>query len=283
MRPDVVLGFPEPEYRLPPRHNARLLRFRYNPFRNRIIREQLSRFTDVRVCVSDAQRRALEANGIPPLTVVYNGVDPSALVVDEQTVHDLRARLGLHDRKVVLFGGRFTVRKGRAQMLEAFSRVVDRVPDAALLILTSSASWQNLDIDLGDPRLRNIDPEHVYFPGWMDADQLAAAYQVADVVTVPSISLEAAAMVAIEAMLAGRPVVGTCFGGLPEIVTDGVCGFIVNPLQIDSYADRLEQLLTDDALREAMGDAGRRRALEHFSLGAFVARTLSYCYERALR
>ena len=93
--------------------------------------------------MSDAQRRALEVNGIPPLTVVYNGVDPSAMVVDEPTLDSLKARLGLADRKVVLFGGRFTGRKGRAQLLEAFSRVVDRVPDAALLILTSRASWES--------------------------------------------------------------------------------------------------------------------------------------------
>ena len=99
--------------------------------------------------------------------------------------------------------------------------------------------------------------------------------------TVPSICLEAAGMVAIEAMLAGRPVVGTCFGGLPELVSDGVCGFIVNPLQINSYADRIVRLLTDDALRTAMGNAGRQRALERFSLDALVERTLS-CYERAI-
>jgi glycosyltransferase involved in cell wall biosynthesis len=281
VRPDHMPGSGVPDYRIPPFHNLGLLHFRYNPFHNRVIRAQLARYTRLRTCVSNAQRLALEANRIPPLTVVYSGVDPSALAVDDATVGALSSRLGLDDRKIVLFAGRFTERKGRGPLLEAFSRVVDRVPDAALLILTSKATWQNLDIDVDDARLRNIDPEHVYFPGWMDTDELAAAYQLADVVTVPSLCLETASMVAMEAMFAGRPVVGTCFGGVPELVTHGECGIIVNPLQVDAYADHLVRLLTDDTLREEMGVAGRQRALEHFTLDAYVERTVA-CYERAL-
>ena len=84
VRPDLAPGI-EPDYRLPPFHNARLLRFRYNPLHNWVIRRQLARFATARTCVSDAQRRALEANGIPPLRVVYNGVDPAELVASLRT------------------------------------------------------------------------------------------------------------------------------------------------------------------------------------------------------
>ena len=109
-------------------------------------------------------------------------------------------------------------------------------------------------------------------PGTVDrnGEELAAAYQLADIVTVPSIYLDAVPMINIEAMAAGKPLVSTCYGGSPEFVEDGKTGYIVNPFDTEAYAERLAQLLTDPELAQQMGAAGHQRYLDQFTLATHI-------------
>jgi phosphatidylinositol alpha-1,6-mannosyltransferase len=63
-----------------------------------------------------------------------------------------------------------------------------------------------------------------------------------------------------------KPVVATVFGGSPEVVVDGVTGYVRNPFQVESYAEALAGLLSDPDLRARMGAAGRTRLVERFLL-----------------
>jgi starch synthase len=67
-------------------------------------------------------------------------------------------------------------------------------------------------------------------------------------------------------MAAGKPVVGTCFGGTPEVVADGKTGIIVNPRSTVEFGNALITLLKNCALAKKMGEAGKVRVLESFSL-----------------
>ena len=67
-------------------------------------------------------------------------------------------------------------------------------------------------------------------------------------------------------MAAAKPVITTCYGGSPEVVVDGETGFIINPFDTNMFAERLEHLLTNPDLRQQMGQAGRKRLIEQFSL-----------------
>jgi glycosyltransferase involved in cell wall biosynthesis len=92
-----------------------------------------------------------------------------------------------------------------------------------------------------------------------------------DIFVLPSILPEPFGLVVIEAMASGKPVVATAPGGPSETVVDGETGFLVPPSDASAIAKALEELLADPAKRISMGDAGRRRAREVFSLPRYVS------------
>ncbi len=83
-------------------------------------------------------------------------------------------------------------------------------------------------------------------------------------------------------MAAGRPVVATCVGGVPQAVRDGETGLLVPPNDAEALARALERLLRDEALRRRMGRAARRVADERFDIAATVRR-YEALYVRLLR
>ncbi|HVO44483.1 MAG TPA: glycosyltransferase family 4 protein, partial [Aggregatilineales bacterium] len=261
------------QYRLPPLFNLRQMRLRYNPLRNLIIRRTLRRDTRLRTCVSEAHRQALEANGLPPFRVVYNGLDPATFDVASARVEALRERLDLVGRRVILLAGRLTREKGGAQLLAAMHRLIADFPDIVLLALSPTPP--------DFPGYDDLKRDHVRGGGWLEGEDLAAAYHAADIVTMPSIILDCFGMINLEGMAAGKPLISTCFGGSPEIVVDGVTGYIVNPFDTAIFADRLACLLRDPDQRRRMGQAGRKRLGEHFTLTAQVAAMLEV-YREAL-
>ena len=89
-------------------------------------------------------------------------------------------------------------------------------------------------------------------------------------------------LVLLEAMLAGLPVVATRASAIPEIVVDGETGLLADPGDAAGVAAALDALLADPTRRRALGEAGRRRAREEFSVSRMTDRTLAV-YERILR
>ena len=89
-------------------------------------------------------------------------------------------------------------------------------------------------------------------------------------------------IVLLEAMLAGLPVVATRVSAVPEVVADGETGLLVEAGDVNALATALETLLTDRGRASALGEAGRRRAREEFSVGRMAERTHAV-YEEALR
>ncbi len=264
------------DFRLPAGYNLRQSRFRYNPWRNMIIRRHLQRHTHSRTVPSRALAAAFADNDLPPAEVVHNGIDLDAWgPPDETIVGELRGRLGLEGKRVILIAGRLTEEKGMRQALLALDRLRESLTSVCLLVLTARESGAQLPADLGHLR------PYVTIGGWLSGAELRAAYQLADVIAVPSIYVDPFPTVNLEAMAAGKPVIATCFGGSLEVVLDGETGFIVNPLRVEAFAGALLRLLTDDALRASMGQRGRERIRARFSLARQVERMLEI-YQRAV-
>ena len=107
--------------------------------------------------------------------------------------------------------------------------------------------------------------------GWLSGAELLGAFQLADVVAVPSICFDTFPTVCLEAMALGSPVIATCFGGSRELVKDGETGYIINPFDIETFAEHLQTLLSDDELRARMGRRGREHVAANFRLDQQVA------------
>ena len=84
--------------------------------------------------------------------------------------------------------------------------------------------------------------EHIVYTGWITGEELKAAYHSATVVAVPTVSFEPLSMVAIEAMVCAKPVIGSCYGGIAEVVEDGVTGYLVHPLDTELLSKKFTEL-----------------------------------------
>jgi glycosyltransferase involved in cell wall biosynthesis len=97
---------------------------------------------------------------------------------------------------------------------------------------------------------------------------------------VPSVYPDACPTVAIEAMATARPVIASRMGGLPDLVEDGVTGFLLPARDVPALAEAMGRLASDSALRDRMGAAGRRKSRD-FMVSSVVGR-LEEAYSRSI-
>jgi phosphatidylinositol alpha-1,6-mannosyltransferase len=196
--------------------------------------------------------------------VYHPGVDGSAV----------RARHGLGDDPVCVCVSRLVPRKGQDRLIEAWPRVVAKVPRARLLIVGPGPYRRKLD------RMASGSPvaERIHFTGEVRWEELPAHYAAGDVFAMPcrtrwgGMDLEALGAVFLEAAAAGLPVVAGRSGGAPETVVEGVTGTTVDGRRAEKVGDAVAALLADLPMAREMGRAGRRRVEAEFSWEAVGAR-----------
>ena len=230
------------------------------------------RITDTYLTVSaeeaaDARRLGIHADAV----AVLNGRDPARFAPDPAARARLRAELGAAEGDcVVIAVSRLVRHKGFPELLQA---MVETPSNCVLWVVGERlASDHGEDMEphfaraaaaLG-PRLRRLGYRH-------DIPALLAA---ADTFCLPS-HFEGLPMSIIEAMLTGLPVVATDIRGPREQVVDGQTGLLVPPATVAPLAEALSRLAADPALRHAMGEAGRARALDRFDEAKVIARTVA--------
>lgn len=239
-------------YKISPLQQWKKYGLRYNLLRNFIIKRYL-RYIDGIFAVSHALRDALIQNGIDVSAVVYNGVDQRNWTPTSEAVISFKKDNNIGDVPTVLFVGGTTGSKGWPQTLAAMELVLQRHP-AALLLLVGRVGSQELP------------PSFVRKIGWLSGNDIAAVYAASTVVLQPSLCLETFGLTALEGMISAKPVIGTCFGGVPEVVEDTVTGYILNPLNTELFGKKIDELISDKTLAAQMGEAGKKRAVENFSL-----------------
>jgi glycosyltransferase involved in cell wall biosynthesis len=215
---------------------------------------------NVVVANSDATRLALEAEGFNDVTVIRNGVSPGA------------RRPPLTGGPIALFCGRLTAQKGVEVLLNAWRTVVQRIPDARLLIAGDGPERERLEGDA---------PPGVSFCGRLAHDEIDRIAASAWIQVVPSIGFEPFGLVAAEAMMRGTAVVCSRVGGLPEVVQDEITGKLVPPGDSEGLAATMIAMLLDRELCEAMGERGRSVANERFAEHLYVDRFIE-CYRSLL-
>jgi glycosyltransferase involved in cell wall biosynthesis len=203
---------------------------------------------DMVVAVSNYTKdRILQTYSIPSemVDVVYNGVKFDGYTFTREELDETRKQMGLPDLPVILFVGRVDdPRKGLDVLIQAFRKVLDEV-DATLLVvgkgdLTTARS-------LAGPAL-----DRIVFTGFVDDITLKKCYALCDLYACPS-RLEGFGLTILEAFAAGKPVVATKVGAIPELVHDGQNGILVPPDNVTAMATAIVLILQDSQSYEQVG------------------------------
>jgi starch synthase len=246
---------------------------------------------DAVIAVSNAMRadvlRAYPAVDPARTTVIYNGIDTEQYKPDPRT--DALERHGVDPGlPTVLFVGRITRQKGIVHLLDAGLEID---PDAQLVFAAGAPDEPEIERATREraERLR-AQRNVVWIEEMLPKQEVVQLLTHATVFTVPSI-YEPLGIVNLEAMASETAVVASAVGGIPEVVVDGETGLLVpvefgpdgdpvDPKRFASdFAVRVNELLADPARAEAMGKAGRRRAVETFSWAAVADSTVAL-YQR---
>jgi N-acetyl-alpha-D-glucosaminyl L-malate synthase BshA len=192
---------------------------------------------------------------------VHNFVDTNLFrPANDQSLRACFAKAG---EKVLLHISNFRKVKRILDLIQVFDLVNRRLPSRLLLV------GEGPELNAARDLVRGLDlEERVHFLG--KQDEVAPLYQASDLFLLVS-EKESFGLVALEAMASGVPVIGSTAGGIPEVVEDGVTGFLFPVGDIADMAQAAIRLLCDDELYQRMATAARRRAVEHFSLPDKVA------------
>ncbi|MFB9736627.1 glycosyltransferase family 4 protein [Streptomyces sp. NPDC057386] len=186
--------------------------------------------------------------------------------VDEKTFHpgsggdEIRARLGLTDRPVVVCVSRLVRRKGQDTLVRAMPRILAAEPDTVLLIVGGGPYEQDLRRLARETGVA----DSVRFTGAVPWSELPAHYGAGDVFAMPcrtrrgGLDVEGLGIVYLEASATGLPVVAGDSGGAPDAVLDGETGWVVRGGSPEEAAERIVALLGDPELRRRMGERGRQ-------------------------
>jgi glycosyltransferase involved in cell wall biosynthesis len=209
------------------------------------------------------------------ITVIRNGVDLDQFA-PRPPDEALRESLGLPaSAPLVVAVSRLNPMKGMDDYVQALALLAGRYTDAHFVIVGDGASRRELE---AQARRLGLAERLVFTGTRLD---IAAILSQAAVSVVPSLS-EGLSNVVLESMATGVPVVATRVGGTPEIIEDGVSGFLVPPCDAPALATAIERLLGDAPMARRMGDAGRARAISRFSMPSMVHQTESL-YRALLR
>ena len=253
---------------LPYYHSLLNLAFRYTYYT--VVNLTLERWAAARVslllatshAVRDAYVRHYPA-AAERIVVVPLGIDVTRY--QRQDSRELRARLGLEGKQILLYVGFSTPRKG----LEVLGRALDELgPDCRLLIV---GKWETGYRDKFHRSLSPRSQEKVIELGYLPDEVMPSYYSLADVFVLPSL-LEGFGLPLAEAMACGTPIVATKVGAIPEVV--GEAGLLVPAMDVQALAGAIRQLLADEGLRRKLGVRGVDRARRLYSQEDMVTRTL---------
>lgn len=177
------------------------------------------------------------------------------------------AHYGWKGRKIILFVGRLIPEKGVHHLIEVLPQVIDKHPEALLLVIGSASYGSDRDT----PYIRKLKDAAKSYQTWVKFlpfipyPGIADWYVLADIVVVPSSPREAFGLVNVEAMAAGVPVIAANAGGIPEIVDHGINGYLIPSDHLAAgLSERINALLEDEILRTQIGMAGRESVRQRF-------------------
>lgn len=191
---------------------------------------------------------------------------------------ELKCKLGLKKKKIILTISRLDSVKGHDTVLKALQRIVDVLPDVRYVIAGKGREEDKIRRLIDEMGLA----EYVRLIGFVPEEEIVNLYHMCDVFVMPSRQVgkgvEGFGLAFLEANMCGKPVIGGRHGGVPEAVLDGKTGFLVDPDRDEEIASRIIEILGDDKLAFRLGQEGRRRCISFFDWKKVAERFLKIMY-----
>lgn len=228
-------------------------------------------FPKVIIVNSNATGNMFCKNGkrLKKVVTVYNGIDLRQFTPSHRAYRKIRREFHLNDNQFVIgIVGALTPLKGHLCFLEAASKVIQKLPETKFLIvgdeIYDTLGNQGYREKLMSKTTALKLNDNVVFTGYRN--DIPDIMNALDILVTASILPESFGRVLIEGMACAKPVIATNIGGMPEVISDGITGILVEPNNADKLAKAIVYLLKRPRMRQQMGNAGRLSVKEHFSL-----------------
>jgi glycosyltransferase involved in cell wall biosynthesis len=175
----------------------------------------------------------------------------------------------------LLFVGRITDKKGLPTLIDAIHILKETVTNFQLYIVGGGPLKSRMEKRVSDLELN----KYTEFTGRVSDQELTELYRSSDIVIVPSVisesgDTEGMPVVILEAMAAGKPIVASNVSGIPDVVTDGINGYLVEQKDPEQLAEKIIYLIEHPKLRENMGMVGRKMVEKKFTWKKIGERTI---------
>jgi glycosyltransferase involved in cell wall biosynthesis len=229
----------------------------------------LMRYSNLVICNSNATQKNL-TNRVPELksktTVIYNGMELNS----ENKAVGQRYDFGFNESDIIItLVGRISRLKGHKLLLDVFTNHISKNENVKLLFVGSPVEGQEYYLDeIQNSINRNKLQTKVTILPFLN--NLNGIWSITDIAIMPSTEAESFGLVAVEAMLAKKPVVASDLGGLSEIVINNETGFLFDPNSKEALSEALFKLIESPLLRSEFGEKGHERAIREFSIEKHV-------------
>lgn len=206
------------------------------------------------IAISHAVKDEVMRYGIPEeqITVIHNGIDLRSF----ENARSRKEELGIENAIVLAYIGRLVPHKGAFQVANAFAELTKRHDDVFLLIVGDGPERKRMEAVLVELM------DKVRFTGFVEHELIPDYYATADIIVLPTI-YEPLGNVVLESMAAGRPIIASMTGGIPEILPEE-CGILIDPPgDVSSTLEAMDQLVTSESLRKSMGRRAREEARKY--------------------
>jgi len=240
-----------------------------------VLERMAARWCDQMIAISQPMLEWAQREKIAPpekLVKIYSGIEVERFR-NQPPSPELKSRFGIQPEETVIgVVSKLWEGKGHEVLIDAVARLLDSGCRVKLLMVGEGYLEEKLR-----EKVKHLGIEkNVVFTGfWSDVPEITA---ILDISALPSF-YEGMGRVVLEAMAAGKPVVASRVGGIPEFVEDGVTGYLISPGDVEALVQRLKTLISDSDLRQEMGQRGAERMRHEHSAETMVNR-IHQVYQR---
>lgn len=203
------------------------------------------------------------------ITVIHHGIDTKIFKPNRDTKEILNKYPQLRDKKIIFHPARIGLAKGCDISVKALKLIKGHFSDVILVMAGTKniIDWgetQQKDIAYIIKLIKSLKLEKNVLIDAFGLKEMAQLYSLVKLCVYPSSSPEPFGLTMLESLSSGKPIIVSNMGGMPEIIQDGINGFVIRVRDFEALASRVIRLLDDNTLRERLGSTGRQIVLAQY-------------------